>query len=91
MELSSYVAIFSLMLYGLLLVPYVSSRILSSHGENERSWFFLILVFNIYCLLYVFLSKNLRSKLLAKEKFIFALFVLGYLVIFPLCVIALRP
>lgn len=64
--------------YGILIVPYFSSKILVKFGNGERFWFVIMVLFGFYALIYFLLRTKYCSRLLLKEKLLFVSFVLLY-------------
>jgi cytochrome bd-type quinol oxidase subunit 2 len=77
-EYSLYFFVVGFAVYGILIVPYFSSKILVRFGNSERFWFVIMVLFGFYALIYFLLRTKYRSRLLLKEKLLFVSFVLLY-------------
>lgn len=64
--------------YGLLIVPFSCSKVLVKFGNNERFWFVVVALFNVFSLLFFLISNRFRKGLTKKEVFIFLSFISGY-------------
>lgn len=77
-----YIVIFGI--YGMILAPYVGAKIFAKLGKNERYWFYLLVLFNIYFFIGVFFHSGFRNELSSKDRWKIIAIVLGYLAIFSI-------
>ena len=80
MEFTVYTLIVIYIFYGLLIVPYFSSKILSQHYGKRRLWFYIIAFLNLFSLEFILSQKEYRKDLLFAEKVKLILFILGYFI-----------
>ena len=67
-------------IYGILIVPYFSSKILVRLGNNERFWFIVMVFLGFYALFYFLARGKYRNRFLFKEKLMFGSFIFLYMV-----------
>jgi hypothetical protein len=68
--------------YGILIVPYFGSQILQKTGESERFWFFILVILNLWALIFVLLRPKFRKGLDKSDLIKLSLFAVGYPAIF---------
>ena len=82
-EIILYGAILSWAFYGILIVPYFGSQILMKTGESERFWFFILVVLNLWALLFVLVRPSFRKGLSNNDIIKLIGFASGYIILFP--------
>jgi len=60
--------VFSYGIYSILVVPFFCSKIFVKFGETERFWYIIIVLLNVYILIYILSRSKYRLKLATKEK-----------------------
>lgn len=68
--------------YCILIVPCFGSKILKKSGETERFWFFILVVLNLWALLFILLRPKFREKMEKHDLVKLTLFAIGYVVLF---------
>ncbi len=76
--------------YGILIVPYIGAKILSKTGESERFWFFILVILNIWALLFIVIRPRFRIGLTKLELITIISLIAGYIVFFSLILVTLQ-
>lgn len=78
-ENAMYLFVLSFALYGILLVPYYCSKVLARSNNEEKTWFIIFVLFNVYALIYTLTRKTYRKRMSMKSRNVFMAFILGYI------------
>ncbi len=89
-EIIIYGSIIGWGIYGILVVPYLGSKILMKTGESERYWFFLLVILNLWALLFILLRPSFRDGLSNSDVKKLIILASGYVVFFPILVYVLN-
>lgn len=88
-EIIIYGSIIGWGVYGILVVPYYGSQILMKTGESERFWFFILVILNLWALLFILLRPSFRKGLSSSDVKKLIMLASGYVIFFPILVYVL--
>ncbi len=88
-EFIIYGSIISWGVYGILIVPYYGSQILMKNGESGRLWFIILALFNLWALLFIFITPSLRRGIPSTDLKKLIGFACGYIFLFPILIYVL--
>ena len=81
-EIIIYTSIIGWGTFVILVVPYFGSKILQKTGESERFWFIILVLLNLWALLFILIRPSFRKGLNKFDLIKLSLFAIGYIVFF---------
>ena len=85
-EIVLYGAVIGWGVYCILIVPYFGSKILMKSGESERFWFFILVLLNLWALLFIIFRPSFRKGLSTSDLKALIIFACGYIIFFPMLI-----
>ena len=88
-EIIIYICFISWGVYGILIVPYFGAKIMQKTGESELFWFFVLVLLNLWALLFILFRPCFREGLSKSDIRKLIILSSGYIVLFALIIFIL--